>query len=306
MNSTDEPQEPDLEPIEIDDETIADDDAISSENAIDLDDDAPAKGGRAAVIAGVAAGVVIAGAALFAVRATGDDHAAAVSNATATTPTNSTPAAGATNGNRGGGFAGRGTAGTIGAINGSTLTVTGTDGTTTNVTTTEATTVTRSETASIGDIDVGDQVTVVGTGSSTEIAARRITDTGSTGSTAGRLGGGPGMGDGAPGANTDFVVATGTVKSIDGSTLTLTSASGSTVRVTASSATTIASVSKSTVGALAVGDQVVVNGTTTNGTVAATAIREGAGGGFPGGAGGMGGGPGMGGGTPPQGTGQTT
>jgi hypothetical protein len=62
------------------------------------------------------------------------------------------------------------------------------------------------------------------------------------------------------------------------------------------------------VSALAVGDQVLVVGTTSNNVVTATSIREGSVGGgfFRGGPGGGNGGPGAGTGTPPSSTGQTT
>ncbi|MDQ1532653.1 MAG: hypothetical protein QOF28_414 [Actinomycetota bacterium] len=292
---------PDLEPIAVDE--------VEPDEAVD-EHEPPRGRGRNAIIAGIAVGV-IAGAALFGIRTASGNKAAA------------TPAA-----NNGGtqtqglGPSGSqrrpGTAGTISSISGSTLTVKGADGTSTDVNTTSATTVTKSATGALSDVKVGDHVSVNGTGTSTQIAAQRVTDTGSTAPTnglqGGRPGGGGGFGNGGPpnggngsGTNT-FAGASGTVKSISGSTLTLQTSTGTTVTATTSSTTTVSITTPSTVSALAVGDQVLVVGSTSNNVVTATSIREGSVGGgfFRGGPGGGNGGPGAGTGTAQQSTGQTT
>jgi len=68
----------------------------------------------------------------------------------------------------------------------------------------------------------------------------------------------------------------GTVTKVSGSTLTVKGRDGTTYTVTASGSTTVTVEKASTVSALAVGEKVQVMGTTTNGTVAATRITEGA------------------------------
>ena len=68
--------------------------------------------------------------------------------------------------------------GTIASIDGSKLTIKDRSGTTTKVATTSSTAVTTSASGTIGDIKVGDTVTVVGTGTSPTIAATRVTDEG--------------------------------------------------------------------------------------------------------------------------------
>ena len=299
-----EGEQPDLEPIAVD-EVEPDDESGEAHE--------PAHGrGRNAIIAGVAV-AVIAAAALFGVRAASGNKA----NATSTVNSTQTPGAG--NGGPTGSLQRRpGTFGTISSISGSTLTVKGADGTITNVNTTSATTVTKSATGSLSDVKVGDHVNVNGTGTSTEIAAQRVTDSGNTAPTNGPAGGGPGggggFGNGGPppnggngsGTNT-FAGASGTVKSISGSTITLETSTGTTVTATTSASTTVSITTQSTVSALAVGDQVAVVGTAGNNAVTATSIREGSiAGGFRGGPGGGNGGPGTGTGTPQSSTGQTT
>jgi hypothetical protein len=80
----------------------------------------------------------------------------------------------------------------------------------------------------------------------------------------------------------------GTVTSNDGSTLKLSTPSGSTVTVTTTSSTTVSTVQQGSLSDLAAGQHVVVLGTTSNGTVTATSIREGAMDTGPGAAGGSG------------------
>lgn len=255
---------------------------------------------RRAVLGAFAAALIAAALAFTVVLAT---HGSSSSSA-ATATTNSS-----TNGQNGsggpGGFAGRGGGGTVGsisAVSGSTLTIKDFNGQSTKVATTSKTTVTKSVSGALSDINVGDHVTVVGTGSTTQLAAQRITDTGTSataGGTAGGAfpgGGGGGNGNGAapPGGTSSFSFATGTVKSVNESTFVVASSSGSTSTVTTSSSTTVTKQTAGTVSDLSVGEQVVVTGTTNNGVVTATSIREGAVGGF---GGRNGGGPGQ---TPPS------
>ncbi len=184
--------------------------------------------------------------------------------------------------------------------------------TTVTVKTSGSTTVTQTTTGSLSDIKVGDHVQVMGTGSSTAITAVRITDGASDSTSGGGFGGGFGGGTppGASGSSTNgqsasgqsaqgrsgqstsgqgqaggggfgpggasgMTGASGTVVSIDGSTITLTATDGSSVTVTTSSSTTVELVTQSSVSKLAVGDTVMVQGTTSGSTVTATEIREG-------------------------------
>ena len=83
----------------------------------------------------------------------------------------------------------------------------------------------------------------------------------------------------------------GLLQSVDGSTLTLQSRDGQTVKVTTTSSTQVTKVvngtaQPSSLSALTVGDLTIVRGTTgSDGTVAATAIRQGGGPGAGGGPG---------------------
>ena len=144
---------------------------------------------------------------------------------------------------------------------------------------------------------MGDIVRAVGTGSSTEIAAQRIDDTGSANTTPGSAPNGNGRpggirpgGNGADG-NGNGVNAFGVVKSVDGSAVTITARDGSTVTVTASSSTTVTRAESASASDLKVGDQITVVGDQSNGTISATQIRQGDFGGGPPGGGGGGGAP---------------
>ncbi len=79
---------------------------------------------------------------------------------------------------------------------------------------------------------------------------------------------------------------------MNGSTLTVQSSSGSTVTVTASSSTTVLITKNGSVSDLTVGEQIMVRGTSSNGTITATSIREGGFGPPQGASGGNGAGPG--------------
>lgn len=99
-------------------------------------------------------------------------------------------------------------------------------------------------------------------------------------------GGGAGSG-GAGGFAGRGGFTSGTIASIDGSTITLTLADGSTEKVTTTSTTTVSKTEKTTLSGLATGDKVTVIGPKgSDGSVTATAVSEGGalGGGFRGGA----------------------
>ncbi len=245
-----------------------------------------------------------------------------------------TTAGGNQNGGGSGFLRNRGTAGKITAINGSTfsvqtVTVSGgggpgsatppstSPGPTVTVKTSGSTTYTVSKSVGLSAIAKGDRMIASGTQGSGGIVATTITDQGvpnangngngfgggnrpngganGNGSTPGGgrggfFGGGPG--GGAANGNS---FAFGTVQSVSGNTIVLTTANG-TSTVTVGSGATITKTESGSYSDLKVGDTVVVTGTNTNGTVAATAVREGDGGGL-GGFGGFGRG-GFGGGAP--------
>jgi hypothetical protein len=115
-------------------------------------------------------------------------------------------------------------------------------------------------TISVSDIAVGDNVTVQGTVSGSQITATKITD----GMMMGRGGFG---GHGQQGAM-------GTVSAINGNTITLTGKNGKTYTIDATSAT-VKKVSDSTVGSITVGDTLMVNGSMSGSTVTATNIVDG-------------------------------
>jgi hypothetical protein len=165
--------------------------------------------------------------------------------------------------------------GTISAIDGSTITVRDQSGSTTTVVTTSSTTVTKSVTASVSDIAVGDRVMVDGGGSSSSITATSVHDNGAATNTSGGPTGGPGGNAGPPGGAGNGSFVSGTVTAVSGSSFTVTDASGNKVTVTTSSATTVTKDETTSVSSLAVGDTVMVQGATSNGTVTATEIHDG-------------------------------
>jgi hypothetical protein len=177
----------------------------------------------------------------------------------------------------GGGFGGLragapgrgGVAGTIKSINGSTLVLTTSGGATETVATTSATTVTKATTASLADVNAGDHVVILGTGTTT-LAAASITDRAQAGSAAGAPGGGGRFGGDGMG------LVSGTVAEVGSGSLTVTEPNGTTIKVTTSSSTTVTNLQTMKVSDLAPGQSVRVRGTTTNGTVTATSIEEGA------------------------------
>jgi hypothetical protein len=115
----------------------------------------------------------------------------------------------------------------------------------------------------ISQIQVGDNVTVQGTVNGANIVATKILDgTGAMGK-----GGFKGQGMMPQGA-------IGTVSAVSGNTITLTGKNGTTYTVNAGSAT-VKKVVDSSVGSIAVGDTLMVNGTVSGNTVTAKNIVDG-------------------------------
>ncbi len=291
-------------------------DAASPDDMFEGETEHPRRSGKRSVRT-----MAVAGVATLAIAAGGFFGVNALSSSTAAQAANGGPGGAA----RGQGMPGGGGAsGTITAISGSTLTVKSQSGASTEVDTSSSTTVSVGTKSSLRAIAVGDTVSVGGTGSATKIKAMQIVDgavpradNASRGAPNGAGGGGmpPSGGQGHAPSGTksgkrpggSMRRATGTVKSISGSDITLTTSAGKTVTVVTSSSTTVVKVAASEVSALKVGDTVHVMGSTSNGTVTATAITSGefpigGPGGGPGGPGGPGGAGGPGGnrGTPPS------
>lgn len=116
-------------------------------------------------------------------------------------------------------------------------------------------------TITVSQIQVGDNVSIQGTVSGTNITATKVLD--------GLMGFGGGF-RGPRGSHG----AMGTVSSINGNTITLTGKNGTTYTVNAGSAT-VKKVSDSSVGSIAVGDTLSVNGSTSGNSITAKNIVDG-------------------------------
>jgi len=237
----------------------------------------------------------------------------------------STGAQGPGNGAGQGNPARRGTAGTLQSIDGSALTVAtfnrgdnsnNAGGGTTTVITNGSTKFYKAVTGSFSDIKAGDRVTATGTPDGTNsVTATRITDTGTMTALGGPGGGGGGRrfrGNGNGNANgaappsampneaarpDPNSFANGTVKSISATTLTVTQAHGTTETVNTNGSTAVSVLKAVSISELTTGQPVTVRGNNnSDGTVMASNVVQGLGGGF---------GRGFGGGQPP-GTGSTT
>ena len=178
------------------------------------------------------------------------------------------------------GFGGRmgghapGVFGTVSSVNGNTLTVTSkgfgqnTTSTSYTVDATTATVTKNGSASSLSNVSVGDNVSVQGTVSGTNVTATTIRD-GMTG----RGGMGRGMGQ-TPGVF-------GTVASVSGNTLTVTSkmgpsgSTGMTYTIDATNATVTKAGASSSVSSITVGDTIMVQGTVNGTSVTATSIRDG-------------------------------
>jgi hypothetical protein len=260
-------------------------------------------------VAVAAAAVVVGAAAIFGLNAASSSDSSNATTSDQGTAANAAEGSGGTQdaaGQPGGLTARPGGFGTIAEIDASTLTIEDESGASTKVLTSDSTTVTTAEVGTADDIKVGDTVTVIGTGSTTEIAATRVTNDGTASTDAGGPGGPGGMAGAPPGAGTgqrpdgagrgnlmpggqppgaagDMAMTRGVVQSVGDGTFNVEGMDGTSVKVTTSSSTTVSIAKNATVSDLEVGDQIVVIGSQADGTITATSIRQGAGGGFPGG-----------------------
>jgi hypothetical protein len=184
--------------------------------------------------------------------------------------------------------------GTVSATNGDSLTVTAKAWP--NATSTSATTYTvdatnakiykgsPTSTVSVSSIAVGDSVMVQGTVSGTNVAATVIRD--GIGGTMGRpstMPGGNGFGGRGSASSTPPVspitgngepVIGGAVTAISGTSITVTNASNVTYTIDASGATIVKNGTSSAIGSVAVGDNLVVQGTVNGNAVTASSVID--------------------------------
>jgi Domain of unknown function (DUF5666) len=185
------------------------------------------------------------------------------------------------------GMAGHGIFGSVTAINGTSLTVTGQQGfassTTAVVYTVDASNAMIRKgqaTTTVSSIAIGDKVMVQGTVSGTSVTAQTIIDgfagQGTHGPVGGRVRPGsasstaPFVGNGQP-------VVAGSVSAISGTSLTVTTAAGATYTVDASNAKIVHGSATVAVSDVSVGDKVIIQGTVNGSSItAATVIDQGA------------------------------
>jgi len=190
---------------------------------------------------------------------------------------------------------GGGVFGTVSAVSGTTLTVTSEMRPNTTSVATASTTYTvdasnakvyeggATTTVSVSNIAVGDTVMVQGTVTGSSIVATVIRD--GVGTMTGRSGMPGGKGFGAHGASSTPRVAPaiqgngepvigGAVTVIDGTTLTVTNASYVTYSVNAASSTVIKDGASTTIASVAVGDNLIVQGTVSGTSVTASSIID--------------------------------
>jgi uncharacterized protein DUF5666 len=240
-------------------------------------------------------GAVITSAAVFTAVATLALGGTAFADSTTAAPAAATTGShqGWLPGSNGGARRAPGVFGTVASISGDTITLTSkgfgphassTTPTTYTVDATNATVTKDNAASSVSAIAVGDMVMAQGTVSGTNVTATKIMD----GIVPGMMGGkgmGPGRGGmasstmgmhgmGASIAGNGEPVIGGGVTAISGTTLTVTNKSNVTYSVDASAATVIKGNATSSVSSIAVGDNVVVQGTVNGTAVTASSVMD--------------------------------
>ena len=208
---------------------------------------------------------------LFAVALLGGAATAGVVSLASAATTTTTSAATATENHKGM----PGVAGTVTAVDGSTITLTGKDGSTYTIDASKAA-ISKTSTITVSGVAVGDTLMVGGTISGTSVAADHIMDGAMPSGMGPGMGGGRGMG----GRGVE-----GKVTAVSGTTLTVTStnpkdSTTTTYTVDASGAkvmkgATGSQPTVSTLSSVAVGDTVRIMGTTSGTTVTAKVIMDG-------------------------------
>ena len=193
--------------------------------------------------------------------------------------------AGRQGGDNGNGMMNRGVVGTVSAISGSTITLSGRQGfasttTMTTYTVNASSAVVRkgNATSTVSAIAVGDKVMVQGTVTGTSVTAKVIIDgvynqmMGGRGQNGNRNNPGsasstPFMGNGQP-------IVAGSITAISGSTITVTTMSSTTYTVDATNAKILQGPNPVSLSTLTVGERVIVQGTVNGNSVVATAIID--------------------------------
>ncbi|MFZ1019601.1 MAG: DUF5666 domain-containing protein, partial [Minisyncoccia bacterium] len=170
--------------------------------------------------------------------------------------------------------------GTVTAINGNSLTVSGKQGfgataTTTNYTVdaTNATVMKNNATSSVSAIAVGDTVMVAGTVSGVNVAATMIRDGVMTRGTKNPVGSTP-MNQISPISGNGQPVVAGTVSGINGSSLTITNKSNASYTIDTSSAKIVQGQNTITISGITTGDMVFVQGTVNGNSIVATSVID--------------------------------
>ena len=182
--------------------------------------------------------------------------------------------------------------GTVASINGSTITVTSKPfagpratstpptATTYTVDASNATVMKNGATSAVSSIAVGDTVMIEGTVSGTNVAAKMIRDGVVPQGMPGMQGGKPGMGRFASSTPSSIIkgngepVIGGSVSALSGSTLTVTNMGNQTYSVDASNAIVEKGNATSSVSAIAIGDNVVVQGSISGTNVTASSVLD--------------------------------
>lgn len=149
--------------------------------------------------------------------------------------------------------------GTITAISGSTITITGMDNQTYIIDATNATFVEKGEASTLSSLAVGDKISVEGTLNGTNISATKVSDC-------------P-MGLGGPGRQGKGRGIMGTVSAVNGSTITITNRNGQIYTVDASNATVQKMITAS-LSDVVVGDSIGIQGDVSGTSVTAKTIMD--------------------------------
>lgn len=178
--------------------------------------------------------------------------------------------------------------GTVSAISGNTITLNSKGfgpnaaATTYTVDATNATVTKNGASSSVSNIAVGDTIMVVGSVSGTNVTATKINDglmgRGGMGMRFGKFGSTTPMRGGTPPAapfqgNGEPIIG-GDITAINGNTLTVTNKAGVTYTVDATNATVVKGNASSTLSSVAVGDNVVVQGTVNGNSVTASSVID--------------------------------
>ena len=184
--------------------------------------------------------------------------------------------------NRGGrGMMKPGVFGTVSAVNGNTITVSGKTGfgttataTTFTIDATNAKVMKAGATSTVSSIAVGDMVMAQGTLTGTNLVATMVRDGIMKGGMHGVPGGTPGSQPVSPIAGNGEPVVAGTVSAVNGQTLTITNKSNVTYTVDATNAKIVQGETTVTISSVVTGDNVIVQGTVNGNAIVASSVID--------------------------------